>query len=231
MKRRLRLGGSLLALGVVAFFAGHPPTVRADKSVSHHLDNHQYKDSKKCLLTAAAMGCLGGIGGGVGVVKRTMSLRRHAADKRQHSVGGGGGGSGGGGSSSTGDGGRGTGINSDRDADLDQNVNFDYNYYDGGGGGGVGGVGQDGGPDTNEDYDAPPLITDPRDRMLPVIYNPRPMYSPQQPLVPTHYQQSQQHNQQQPPYSRFNEDVPDISPFEVPIIGKSTHVNSAGMEI
>lgn len=207
LKRRLQLGGGLLALGVVALFAGHPAPVRG----GHNLESHQYKDSRKCLLTAAAFGCSGG-------GKRTVVVgsKRHA-DKRQHGGGGGGGGVEGGGDGVSGGGG-------DRDNDLDQNGNFDYNYDDGGGGGGGGGdggvgggYGAEGSPETIDYYD-PPLITDPRDRMLPVIYNPRPMYAPQPPpLVPQHHSQ-----QQQPPspYNRYSDEVPPISAFEVPIIGE-----------
>jgi len=209
LRRRLRLGGGLLALGVVALFAVRPPPVRGDRGGSqHNLESHQYKDSRKCLLTAvAALGCAG---------KRTSSpivVKRHA-DKRQHGGGGGGGKSGGGGG----------------DNDLDRNNNFDYNYYDGGGGGTGGGRygvddGQDGGgggaaAENGEEYFDQPLITDPRDRMLPVIYNPRPMYAPPPPLPLPHHQQQQQHPS--PPYNRYDEDAPHsrLSQFEVPIIGE-----------
>jgi len=186
LNRRLRLGGGLLALGVVALFAAHPPPVRGGSS--HNLENHQYKDSRKCLLhlTARTLGCGGGGGGGGGGngVKRTIATTiKRRPDKRQR------------------------GGNEDDDNDLDQNNNnFDYNYDDDDGGGGG-----DGGNSRQTFYE-PPLITDPRDRMLPVIYSPRPMYAP-----PRHQQQQPQ--QQQQPYNRYDDQgVAPISPFEVPII-------------
>lgn len=216
LKRRLRLGGGLLALGVMALFAALPPPARGDKTGQHNLESHQYKDSRKCLLTATASGC--------GGVKRTAAAKRHV-DKRQHSGGVGGGGAGGGGGGGGGGGARGGGGASDNN-DVDQNMNFDYNNYDGGGGGGGYGeeVGQDGGPvDTVDDYYDPPLITDPRDRMMPVIYNPRPMYAPPSPpMLPPHRQQKQPQQPMAPPYNEYDE-VAQISPFEVPIIGEFIH--------
>ncbi|KAF0772156.1 Uncharacterized protein FWK35_00001837 [Aphis craccivora] len=179
LNQRLRLGGGLLALGVVALFAAHPSPVRGGSS--HNLESHQYKDSRKCLLqlTARTLGC------GGGGIKRTVKTTKRRPDKRQH----------------------GGGVS---DNDLDQNNNnFDYNYDDDdGGGGGDGGDGAE----TRQTFYEPPLITDPRDRMLPVIYSPRPMYAP-----PRHQQQQSQ--QQQPPYNRYDEQgVGPINPFEVPII-------------
>ncbi|XP_026806315.1 uncharacterized protein LOC113549286 isoform X2 [Rhopalosiphum maidis] len=177
LNQRLRLGGGLLALGVVALFAAHPPLVRGGSS--HNLESHQYKDSRKCLLqlTARTLGCGGG-------VRRTVVTTKRRPDKRQHG--------------------------GETDNDLDQNNNnFDYNYDDDDGGGGG-----DGGDDseTRQTFYEPPLITDPRDRMLPVIYSPRPMYAP-----PRHQQQQPQ--QQQQPYNRYDDQgVAPISPFEVPII-------------
>lgn len=191
LNRRLRLGGGLLALGVVALFAAHPPPVRGGSS--HNLESHQYKDSRKCLLhlTARTLGCGGGggggsgsAGGGGGGVKRTIATTiKRRPDKRQR------------------------GGNEDDDNDLDQNNNnFDYNYDDDDGGGGGDGA------DSRQTFYEPPLITDPRDRMLPVIYSPRPMYAP-----PRHQQQQPQ--QQQQPYNRYDDQgVAPISPFEVPII-------------
>lgn len=195
-----------MALGVVALFTAYPPPVQADKTGSqHNLENHQYKDSRKCLLTAAALGCGGGGG------KRTVVIKRHV-DKRQR-VSSGGGGGGGGGGVGGGGGGGGGGSAGDRENDLDQNANsFDYNY-DGGGGDGGGGGSDGGEPDagseTSDEYYEPPLITDPRDRMLPVIYNPRPMYVATQ-------------QQQQTPFTRYTDEnnVPPINPYEVPIIGE-----------
>ncbi|KAE9524866.1 hypothetical protein AGLY_014916 [Aphis glycines] len=184
LNQRLRLSGGLLALGVVALFAAHPSPIRGGSS--HNLESHQYKDSRKCLLqlTARTLGCGGG-GGGGGGVKRTVVTTKRRPDKRQH----------GGGAS---------------DNDLDQNNNnFDYNYDDDdGGGGGDGGDGAE----IRQTFYEPPLITDPRDRMLPVIYSPRPMYAP-----PRHPQQ--QSHQQQPPYNRYDEQgVGPINQFEMPII-------------
>jgi len=177
LNQRLRLGGGLLALGVVALFAAHPSPVRGGSS--HNLESHQYKDSRKCLLqlTARTLGCGGS-------VKRTVGTTKRRPDKRQHGGGGG-----------------------DSDNDLDQNNNnFDYNYDDDDGGGGGDSV------EPRQTFYEPPLITDPRDRMLPVIYSPRPMYAP-----PRHQQQQSQ--QQQPPYNRYDEQgVGPINPFEVPII-------------
>lgn len=189
LNRRLRLGGGLLALGVVALFAAHPPPVRGGSS--HNLENHQYKDSRKCLLhlTARTLGCSGsgggGGGGGNGVKRTIVTTIKRRPDKRQR------------------------GGNEDDDNDLDQNNNnFDYNYDDDDGGGGDGG---DGG-NTRQMFYESPLITDPRDRMLPVIYNPRPMFAP-----PRHQQQQPQ--QQQQPYNRYDDQgVAPISPFEMPII-------------
>ncbi|CAH1723073.1 uncharacterized protein LOC114130822 isoform X2 [Aphis gossypii] len=150
---------------------------------SHNLESHQYKDSRKCLLQLTARTL--GCGGGGGGVKRTVVTTKRRPDKRQH----------GGGAT---------------DNDLDQNNNnFDYNYDDDdGGGGGDGGDGAE----TRQTFYEPPLITDPRDRMLPVIYSPRPMYAP-----PRHPQQ--QSHQQQPPYNRYDEQgVGPINQFEMPII-------------
>uniref|UniRef100_A0A2S2PPD9 Uncharacterized protein n=1 Tax=Schizaphis graminum TaxID=13262 RepID=A0A2S2PPD9_SCHGA len=182
LNQRLRLGGGLLALGVVALFAANPPLVRGGSS--HNLESHQYKDSRKCLLqlTARTLGCGGG--GGGGGVRRTVVTTKRRPDKRQHG--------------------------GETDNDLDQNNNnFDYNYDDDDGGGG--GDGGDGAEPRQTFYE-PPLITDPRDRMLPVIYSPRPMYAP-----PRHQQQQPQ--QQQQPYNRYDDQgVAPISPFEVPII-------------
>ncbi|XP_022161645.1 uncharacterized protein LOC111027550 isoform X1 [Myzus persicae] len=184
LNRRLRLGGGLLALGVVALFAAHPSPVRGGSS--HNLESHQYKDSRKCLLqlTARTLGCGGG-GGGGGVKRTIVTTVKRRPDKRQR------------------------GGSDDDDNDLDQNNNsFDYNYDDDGGGGGDGGDGAD----SRQTFYEPPLITDPRDRMLPVIYSPRPMYAP-----PRHQQQQPQQPQQ--PYNRYDDQgVAPISPFEVPII-------------
>ncbi|VVC35748.1 Low-density lipoprotein (LDL) receptor class A repeat,Low-density lipoprotein (LDL) receptor class A [Cinara cedri] len=194
LKRRLRLGGGLLALGFVALFSGHPPPVRGDRTgtvvAQHNLESHQYKDSRKCSWSASAFGCGGGGGGYGSNSKRTTvsaTKRHHAADKRIRSGGGGGGGRVGG------------EDRTDSDLDLNGNTNFDYNSYDGGGGGYN--------MDDNDynTYDQVELINEPRDRMMPVVYNPRPMTYMQPPPSLQHLpllnrQQIQSQYDMPPPY-------------------------------
>ncbi|XP_050525572.1 uncharacterized protein LOC126896661 isoform X2 [Daktulosphaira vitifoliae] len=164
---------SIVFLGPPLTDALHAGASANLKNTIHNLENHQYKDSRKCLLPLADL-------------KRTV--KRHT-NKRQQAA----------------------------------NSNHNYEYYDDGGGG-VGEGGGGGGSSVGDiadgildDYYDPDLITDPRDRMLPVIYNPRPLYAAPGQLP----QQTQQ--QQVPlsetPYNRYQDETNRIAnPFEIPII-------------